>query len=337
MAPSNELGLKTSDTLNVGYLFIDNHYISPPYRIELMSDERVSINDREYLASDYGYGQRPMGADGLQNVSFRNRPNRGFRRGGLNRPMSRSPSWKMFSDLMLDLRLKSLIILNTGQKPVSLDRHDASVLLSQISKDDSLDPKNPNGLGSEQFSAPAIKDLLNEYQPTSEFKERVNETLKLHLFAKQESEAASSALIWSSRMNYPLTMLAMVLVVAAFGHLLSSHPNVLVNLESSDGLSLHRKLVFTSLFFVIAFSMIDLVWTILASQSGSMRELNPLGSELIESPAALAFFKVALTSMSIGLIYWIHRQRLARVASWWCCLILTLLTARWLTFQSMFL
>ena len=72
-------------------------------------------------------------------------------------------------------------------------------------------------------------------------------------------------------------------------------------------------------------------------QAGSMRELNPLGSGLIADATQLITFKVAVTSLAIALLYWLHQSPLAQRASWWCCLILTLLTARWLTFQSMFM
>jgi len=82
--------------------------------------------------------------------------------------------------------------------------------------------------------------------------------------------------------------------------------------------------------------VIDLVWTVLAHQAGSMRELNPIGSQLFSNPVNLIIFKTAATSLAIALLFRLRQIPLARQASWWCCLVLTLLTARWLTFHSMF-
>jgi hypothetical protein len=47
--------------------------------------------------------------------------------------------------------------------------------------------------------------------------------------------------------------------------------------------------------FVVALSLLDLVWTLLVSQAGTMRELNPVGGRLIDAPAKLIAFKVART------------------------------------------
>ena len=47
--------------------------------------------------------------------------------------------------------------------------------------------------------------------------------------------------------------------------------------------------------FVVALSLLDLVWKLLVSQAGTMRELNPVGGRLIDAPAKLIAFKVART------------------------------------------
>lgn len=83
--------------------------------------------------------------------------------------------------------------------------------------------------------------------------------------------------------------------------------------------------------------MIDLIWTVVASDSVSMRELNPLGRQLIDRPMHLVAFKLATTTTAIGLLYSLRRSPIAQAASWWSCLVLTLVTARWLTFNSMYL
>ena len=87
--------------------------------------------------------------------------------------------------------------------------------------------------------------------------------------------------------------------------------------------------------FVVALSLLDLVWTLLVSQAGTMRELNPVGGRLIDDPVKLVAFKVAMTGLAAGLIFKLRYYRRAQLASWWACLILTLLIVRWLTFNSM--
>ena len=75
--------------------------------------------------------------------------------------------------------------------------------------------------------------------------------------------------------------------------------------------------------------------TIMTSQAGQMREVNPFGNSLIQNPALLALFKIGATGLSIGLLFGLRKYRRAQVAAWWACLILTILALRWLTFNSM--
>jgi hypothetical protein len=98
-----------------------------------------------------------------------------------------------------------------------------------------------------------------------------------------------------------------------------------------------QKVVLKSLLIFGLLSVVDLIWTISASATGSMREMNPLGNELIHDPIRLILFKTVAVSVTIGLLYSLHHRPIAQVASWWSCLVLTLLTARWLTFHSMFM
>jgi hypothetical protein len=129
----------------------------------------------------------------------------------------------------------------------------------------------------------------------------------------------------------------MAIVVLGFGHLLSNRPHF----DESDAESVNwpkrRQIVARSLVIVALLSAVDLIWTMAAANSGSMRELNPLGSEMIRNPPQLVLFKATFTGLSIGILYWLHRLPFAQTASWWCCLLMTLLTARWVVFQSMFL
>ncbi len=82
-------------------------------------------------------------------------------------------------------------------------------------------------------------------------------------------------------------------------------------------------------------SGLDLIWTLLAGQSGQMRELNPIGRNLIAHPVGLVAFKIIATVIGCVLLYVFRRDRRVAQAAWWLCLTLTVLTFRWLVFNSM--
>lgn len=103
-----------------------------------------------------------------------------------------------------------------------------------------------------------------------------------------------------------------------------------------------RKVVGRSVLLIGILSLLDLVTTIVTSQAGMMREMNPLGDGLLgdglaNNLAAVTFFKITVTGLAITILFSLRRRAFAQSAAWWCCLIMTLLTARWVIFQSMFM
>ncbi len=128
----------------------------------------------------------------------------------------------------------------------------------------------------------------------------------------------------------------MVLAVLASGHLMNSLPA-----RAPEGALVEESKVMRaaliSVGLVFLLSSLDLVWTILATQAGQMRELNPLGNGLINDPQSLVVFKSVATLTSCCILAALRRYHIARLASWWLCLVCTILTFRWLAFNSMFL
>jgi hypothetical protein len=92
-----------------------------------------------------------------------------------------------------------------------------------------------------------------------------------------------------------------------------------------------------SLALIAAFSGLDLVWTLLASGAGQMTELNPIGSHLLRNPLHLSLFKITATVVSCGLLMYLRQHQRAQLATWWMCLVCTVLTFRWLVLNSMFI
>lgn len=152
--------------------------------------------------------------------------------------------------------------------------------------------------------------------------------------------ANQSAIAATQRIHglaYPLTVAGMVLGVLALGHLLRSFPQLPDDLENARARALFVRATVISLGLVAALSALDLAWTLLAAQAGQIRELNPLASRWVKDPQALLAFKTAATLVGCGLLFALRRHPRAQVAAWWLCLLCTVLTFRWIVFNSMFM
>ena len=140
----------------------------------------------------------------------------------------------------------------------------------------------------------------------------------------------------STRTMYALSVVGMLLIALSAGTLLGNPPknsgswSRIVN-SPRTLTAMQRCLV-----LIAAYSLFDLVATLLALKTGYVEEINPLGVGLILAPAALAAFKVSATCLGTGLLWRLKNYHGAQVASWWLCVILTLVTVRWVTVQSLF-
>ncbi|WP_182868352.1 EF-hand domain-containing protein [Rhodopirellula sp. JC639] len=135
---------------------------------------------------------------------------------------------------------------------------------------------------------------------------------------------------------YWFTVGAMFLSILGFGHLLNCPPKKQTGWRDvSDDHSAGRHVI-CSVAFIAGLSVIDLVWTILASGSGHFIELNPVGSELL-GDYSIAIFKLLTLALTITLFLRLRHFRGAQIGSWWMCLVCTLVTWRWLVSESMFI
>lgn len=175
-----------------------------------------------------------------------------------------------------------------------------------------------------------VSHLMTTFVPTSEFAMRAESALLLAESNAREHRATRRAQWLLDRAAYPLTVAAMVCVALAAGHLLTRHSQLLASSPSEVSRD-HDRAVKTTLAYILAFSVLDLIWTILASQGGLMRELHPLGSDLTENPLLLVVFKFVATSVCVGLLFVLRHRPAARKASWHVCLICLLLAGRWIT------
>ncbi|TWU02328.1 hypothetical protein Pla52n_33780 [Stieleria varia] len=358
--------------IRTGFLFLDGDYVPMPYSIAV-KDDQVIINGRELDLTKYDLSQyeRPMQREG----DFRFRPvaNRGEsmggqgfgrqdfgkqgsgggpsggggfrdgsfpgwqRRGRGEMPDSRSPAERFAMDIRT-LNSDAVVLVEPGKSPRTLWTSDSgSDFLAALAS-------HGDGMHAEADLPEALSAVINEqdwgryvqsYFRDSQLRERISEWADRVQQAVVQSDRHDRFTVWRERLAFPITLFAYVMVVFAIGHLMTHAPQMVGN-DHREALSNMKQISIKTLLIVASLSAIDLIWTLLASESGSMKELNPLGRGLIENPMHLMIFKISVTAMSIVLLYRLHDQPLARRATWWSCLVLTLLTARWLTFQSMF-
>jgi hypothetical protein len=137
--------------------------------------------------------------------------------------------------------------------------------------------------------------------------------------------------------SYPLTLIGMIVVVLAVGYLLAFNPSMAQLLPEEMRAAQLSKSVRYSVILIVVMSGLDLAWTILSSSVGLMNELNPVGSSLLSDPMSLVKFKIAATLLAAGLFIGLRKFRSAQLASWWMCIVCTLVSARWLVFNSLYM
>ncbi|QDV83102.1 DUF5658 family protein [Planctomycetes bacterium TBK1r] len=341
-----------------GFIFLEGRYVPSPYEVDFDGDA-LTINGREFKAdafdlSEYEEREREREREGrfgrrrprwgrearvthgdpqVQRVNYTEETWR-FRE-----PVEASPAdlYRRFYEDIRSVDFGMIVVLYSGERPRMLYPEQGGMDLLRALRD-SDGPAAMTQISSRVEPTDAsLSRLLTEFQPTPEFSEQVEAKLKKFDQAEADGERVTAATHWISKISYPLTVFAMAVVVLGFGHLLSNRPQIESSATDPTDWSKHRKVVGQSLLIVALLSAVDLIWTLGTANAGLMRELNPLGSGMIAEPVRLFLFKATVTGMSIGILYRLHRRPVAQVASWWCCLLLTLLTARWVMFQSMFL
>jgi hypothetical protein len=175
------------------------------------------------------------------------------------------------------------------------------------------------------------QEWLASYEPASKLVRRATsdvhgyqDDLELGMLQTQTLEFCRS-----------LNLSAFVLVIAAVGHLWASAPLPWRFIPGVRCWSQSRHPLGLSCVLVFVMSGLDLVWTIVMSQAGLMREANPVAQWLIDDPVHLAAFKSLFTFGPIGIFAVLRNCRSAQVGAWWACLICTLLATRWLVYHTL--
>ena len=314
-----------SQPTNEGFVFVNGEFLPRPYAFRasgkltfvnnvMIAEELLSVGSTLDLDDEEGYGRE------------------GRRR---NQEIQQTYA-EYLSDRFAQSR--QVIVAFDGQLPALLSRITGgndllSVLVSDAHRSELL-PRLLENAGSSEVAS-TWSDWVQGFRPSHEFLAAAKPIVDRIDATVGEDQARHAAMKRLDSFAYPLTIAGMIMSVFAIGHLMSNPPN---GGKTPDEIEMSPevvKIVTRSLILVVALSLLDLIWTLLASQAGTMRELNPVGGRLIDDPAKLIAFKVAMTGLAAGLIFKLRYYRRAQLASWWACLILTLLTVRWLTFNSM--
>ena len=180
---------------------------------------------------------------------------------------------------------------------------------------------------------------LEDFEPDQSFAEQYleyeNEMAQIDVISGEESQSGLKVHD-STQTMYGLSVVGMLLIALSAGTLLGHPPKNSGSwsriVRSPRTLSAMRR----CLVLIAAYSLFDLVATLLALKTGHVEETNPFGVGLILAPAALAAFKISATCLGAGLLWKLKNYHGAQVASWWLCMVLTLVTVRWVTVQSLF-
>jgi hypothetical protein len=307
-----EKSLSNQEMLAAGYLFVDGQYLPPPYRISLAED-RLQVNDRPI--------ELPPPAEN----------------GGM-RTLSRSElAVQAFNALCGELRTGNVVCAFQQQPLVSLGsqaRRDFLTLVTVGSVSDDVVNRIagvlPVGLNQQLWN-----EFVSTVHLTDDLKERAEALISEENVRIAEADSAYAKTRRSHAFTYLLTVFGMVMAVYSTGHLLQWRPPR--GNQPSQDMADDVRCVVQCLGLVVILSALDLTWTYLASQQGSMYELNPLGNEMLSQPLRIVLFKSLATAGAVALLFALRHHRRAQMGAWWICLVCTMLTMRWLTFNSMFI
>jgi len=224
-----------------------------------------------------------------------------------------------------------------------VDEESAIPVLDVLLGGDSLEDKllllseqGVRGAHSSQWAK-----IVETFEPTTELMVRLGDVMERinHVAAENEAKHEQlmlAAVLRSKPMTYGMTIAAMGLAVVALGSLLSYRPESRARWRDFDTAGDGVPMVMRNVALLLFLGIFDLALTLAAQQTGGFLELNPLGSRLIESPWLLIAFKTVTLAGAAAILVSLRRYRGAQIASWWLCLVCTVLAFRWLTYNSMF-
>jgi hypothetical protein len=190
---------------------------------------------------------------------------------------------------------RQIIVAFEGRSPKLLSKrlggNDLLSVLVYEAHREALLPELLKSADSQEVAS-EWSEWVNGFQPNDAFLTAAKPIVDRIDAVLDESAARHAAVRRRESYRYPLTIAGMIMSVFAIGHLMSNPPNGGRTPDEVEMSPEVIQIVTRSLVLVVALSLLDLVWTLLASQAGTMRELNPVGGRLIDDPAKLIFSKL---------------------------------------------
>ncbi|MCS7469295.1 hypothetical protein NZK35_21810 [Stieleria sp. ICT_E10.1] len=190
-----------------------------------------------------------------------------------------------------------------------------------------------------QFDGLQLRSSLwSDDAPSIETTRRLKEVMDSFLADNAESDASAASEIASTNRaawtSYVFTVAAMMIAAFSFGHLLTTSPPRRHRWTHIDASPDATRSVVESLVLISLLSVIDLFWTTIKSTETHFHEMNPLGNQILLNGDSLTAFKVISVLVSLTVLFFLRQYKGAQHASWWGCLICTLVAFRWIVLDS---
>ncbi|HUP78717.1 MAG TPA: DUF5658 family protein [Pirellula sp.] len=308
-------GITFAPVTTRGFLILDGKFVLPPYKIGTSDSGELFVNQQKFSFESRAEPSRYASRSG-------------YSRGSWNRGPGGRGSYPSQADRIYGLlESDSLLLLSNEQSQFEV-YHDSElfdIIGAMLDQSDASIDVIPKSISTH---LPDLRKDVELMTRLASFKSAIDSVA-------QRNHNSNQSAMRMDHFAFPLSLVGMVMVVFATGQLLLNpppKPNRKILAGSSDESSSNTYLFVT---LIVAFSVLDLIWTILASHDNSMRELNPIGRHLIASPMLLICFKSLTTGVAVAILLHLRSHRRVHLAAWWLCLLLTMLTARWLMFNSL--
>ncbi|MDZ7616524.1 MAG: DUF5658 family protein [Patescibacteria group bacterium] len=312
--------------VDCGFLIVDSRYIAPPYLVE-HDGERLLING-------VAMGTAGAAARYQESLEFGFGPGTHSRRGArgmLSAPEPLSPGRYMIVEVQR-LLIHGSLIISFPDGTVCSFPHGETMVRMLLSDAERLE-KLRFFMSNSRYPITLAQwgDLLDEFQADSGLSERMVAT-------GPAVETSANPVLSPSRYTlYSLTVLGMVLTVMSFGIVLSHRPQHFCRWSDVNRIPRDVRLVVGCATMIAILCVFDLACTLAASHATSFWELNPFGASLASQPLTLLAVKLLITFACVAILWNLRFYRGTQLASWWLCLGLTLLAARWVVFNSLML
>jgi hypothetical protein len=331
-----------------GFVIVDGQCLPPPYIIDQRGEELF-------------IGERNIPTGPLLARSGRN--GAGFRRGDdpdrTRGPMAAwdDPTTRLLSRLERQLANNALLLISGQEWAHLASVGDTPGILQVLISNAASDRKVTliRRYGIPDWIRPAqLRQLVDEFESTPEFTQRIEDLIEEHgLYEVNASWTPPPdkwavaddlrnrhqwyALLSSKPVSYGITVMSMAIAVIATGTLIMGCPQSRGRWRETNDAPEERDKVRANVVLLSLLGCFDLLLTLTAQQTGGLMELNPLGSQLISSPLLLTGFKLISLLLVCLILFRLRAYRGAQLASWWMCLVCTILMYRWVTFNSLFM